>query len=84
MKLKMVTGCMTDSLTINGKEEIDLTDDKRADVWNKVCGYLIANGEHRYLNEFLQFVLIHHGEYGCSTEPCEQCGDYVETYKLEI
>jgi hypothetical protein len=84
MKLKMVTGCTTDSLTIDGKEEIDLTDDERADAWNKVCGYLIDNGEHKYLNEFLQFVLTHHGEYGCSTEPCGQCGDYVETYKLEI
>lgn len=84
MKLKLVTGCMTDSLTINGKEEIDLTDDERVDVWNEVCEYLIANGEHRYLNEFLQFVLTHHGEYGCSTEPCEQCGEYVEIYKLEI
>lgn len=59
-------------------------DDERADVWNKVCEYLIDNGEHKYLNEFLQFVLTHHGVYGCSTEPCEQCGDYVETYKLDI
>lgn len=80
MQLKMVTGCMTDSLTINGKEEIDLTDDQRAVVWNKVCEYLIANGKYRYLNEFLQFVLTHHGDFGCSTEP----GDYMETYKLEI
>lgn len=83
MKLKMVCGCTADSLTINGKEEIDLNFEEKKVVWKKVCEYL-KYCEPNHLNEFLQFVLTHHGKYGCSTEPCEQCGDYIETYKLEI
>lgn len=84
MKLKMVCGCTADSLTIDGKEEINLNTEEKKVVWKKVCEYLCHYGNHDHLNEFLQFVLSHHGKYGCSTEPCEQCGDYIETYTLEI
>ena len=44
MKIQMTRGCIANSLTVDGKEEINLSDD----------------------------------------EPCETCGDYVETYTWEI
>lgn len=33
MYLSMTTGCTADSLTVNGKEEIDLTPKERKEAW---------------------------------------------------
>jgi len=33
---------------------------------------------------FLQWFIKTYGEYDCSDKPCECCGDYTETYKLDI
>lgn len=83
MNIKMVRGCICDSLTIDGKEEINLNDRERVEIIKKVSGHLMKL-EARYLNELLQFLLEKMGEYSCSGQVCECCGDFVETYKLEI
>ena len=36
MLLKMVRGCMADSLTVDGKEEMDLTDGERKEVLKRI------------------------------------------------
>lgn len=84
MKIELKQGCVCDSLTIDGKEEINLTDDERADAWYKVCDYLINNGKHEHLNELLQFLATRYGESHVSDHPCECCGDYVETNTMEL
>jgi len=38
MEIKMTRGCIADSLTIDGKEEIDLTDDERQEVFLCIFG----------------------------------------------
>lgn len=83
MNLKMIQGCVFDSLTIDGKEEINLNDIERKEIINKVCEHL-KKIEPQYLNELLQFFLVKMGHYSCSVRPCECCGDFVETYKVEI
>lgn len=83
MNLKMIQGCVFDSLTIDGKEEINLNDIERKEIINKVCEHL-KKIEPQYLNELLQFFLVKMGDYSCSVQPCECCGDFVETYKIEI
>lgn len=40
MILKKVTGCICDSLTVDGVEEIDLTDKDRRKVLNKISNYI--------------------------------------------
>lgn len=83
MNLKMTCGCICDSLTIDGKEEIDLNDIERKEIINKVCEHL-KKIEPQHLNELLQVFLVKMGEYSCSGQVCECCGDFIETYKLEI
>lgn len=83
MNIKMVRGCICDSLTIDGKEEINLNDRERVEIIKKVSEHL-KGLEARYLNELLQFLLEKMGKYSCSGQPCECCGDFVETYKVEI
>lgn len=83
MNIKMVRGCICDSLTIDGKEEINLNDRERVEIIKKVSRHLMKL-EARHLNELLQFLLEKMGEYSCSGQACECCGDFIETYKLEI
>ena len=84
MRIELKQGCVCDSLTIDGKEEINLTDDERAKVWYTVCDYLISNGKHEHLNELLQFMAIRYGEYHIGDKPCECCGDIIETYTMKL
>lgn len=83
MNLKLTRGCICDSLTVDGVEEIHLTDEQRAEAKKRIAEWLLR--EDVSLNELLVPVTEHfHDEYECDDEPCEYCGDYVETYKLEI
>ena len=36
MKLQMISGCIADSLTANGKEEVDMTTDERLLVTHSI------------------------------------------------
>ena len=80
MILRMVRGCIHDSLSVDGKEEIKLTDEERKVVLRKVFEHLKPED----LNYVLQNLVQTFGEYECDDEPCETCGDLVETYTWEI
>lgn len=41
MIIEMTTGCICDSLTVDGIEEIDLTDDKRKEILIKISNYIV-------------------------------------------
>lgn len=80
MKLKMVTGCTCDSLTVDGRESTDFDNDESKVVIDKVCDWLKSHSE---LQQLLKYVLDYHGEYE-SLGHCEQCGDFIDKYTLEI
>lgn len=74
---------MVNSLTVDGTEEIYLSEDKRLEVKKQIGKWVLESDVS--LNKLLALLLEHfHDEYDCSDEPCECCGDFVETYKLEI
>ena len=83
MKLKMVIGCMCDSLTVNNIEEMNLTDNQRKNIIHRIYTWYRKHPEQ--LNNLLQYFI----ESNCDTvdmseKPCECCGDFVETYEMEI
>ena len=80
MKIQLIRGCIAGSLTIDGKEEIHLTDDERQEVFRHIFNHLKPED----LNYVLQDLVETFGEYKSDDEPCETCGDYVETYTWEI
>ncbi len=80
MRLKYVEGCVCTSLTVDGKEEIDLTDDERKEVLRKIFEELKPSD----LNYVLQSLIKQFGEYDCDDEPCECCGDIVDWYIWDI
>lgn len=83
MKLELTFGCIAYSLTIDGKQEIDLTNEQRIECINRIFEWYRKNPTE--LNSLLQyFVESHADDYECSDKPCECCGDVVSTYKMEI
>ena len=83
IKLEYSHGCMANSLSLNGIEEIDLTDNERKQVIHKIFSWYRKHPEE--LNNLLQyFIESNYTEYERSDKPCECCGDIIETYKMEL
>lgn len=80
MLLKMVRGCMANSLTVDGKEEMDLTDGERKKVLKRIFDRL----EPKDLNEVMQVLIERFGNYETDDQPCATCGDYVDTYTWKV
>lgn len=81
--MELTRGCMANSLTVDGTEEIYLSEDKRLEVKKQIGKWILKSDIS--LNNLLVLLLEHfHDEYDCSDEPCECCGDFIETYKLDI
>ena len=84
MKLELTRGCICDSMTVDGVEEIDLTTEERRRTINKICKWLEENSDSQ-LNYVLQELIpMMAQDYEYDSEPCECCGDYVEHYTWTI
>lgn len=59
MKIQMTRGCIANSLTVDGKEEIDLSDNERLEVLRHIFEHLRAQD----LNYVLQDLVETFGEY---------------------
>lgn len=82
MNIEYTRGCTAWSLTADGTEEVDMTDEQRTEVKQKICEWIMKEAD---LNELLHLLTEHYSdEYECGDKPCEYCGDYVETYKWKI
>ena len=80
MKIESVTGCTCNSLTINGVETIDMDKEAIKDVIKKLINREDDLG-------ILQSILIDLVEFQGEFEDlgrCDQCGDWITKYTLEI
>lgn len=87
MRLKKVTGCIADSLTaeFDGEdiEEIDMTDEQRMEVIEKIADWMKKNPDQ--LNYVMQdFIETFADDYEHDPKPCECCGDTVYTWTWDI
>lgn len=82
----MTRGCVCDWLGIDGIKEIDMTNEQRLQYFYKICDRIpyLKDGDSSWFNQFLQWVVEEFGDYEVSEHQCECCGDYVETYTLEV
>lgn len=81
MELRMTVGCIHDSLTIDGVEEHNLSEEKRKEALGRALSII----QPEDLNEVLQWLILKYAQDFERTEtPCECCGDYIETYTLTI
>lgn len=80
MKIESVTGCTCDSLTIDNVETVDMDKEAIKDVIKKLINREDDLG-------FLQSILIDLVEFQGEFEDlghCDQCGDWITKYTLEI
>lgn len=82
MILELVKGCVCGSLSADGIEEFEMTDEQRKEVIKKISDWLLENPDQ--LNYAMQALIPKFGDYECDSEPCELCGDFVETYTWNI
>lgn len=79
MKLKLIEGCTADSFTIDGKDVDEVSDDQLRIILNAA----ILNADRLTMVVLLQDYVRDNGSLSVG-ETCEQCGDNVYTYEVEL
>ena len=51
MNLEYTRGCMAWSLTADGTEEVDMTDEQRTEVKKKICEWIMKEADLKRLKE---------------------------------
>ena len=51
MNIEYTRGCMAWSLTADGTEEVDMTDEQRTEVKRKICDWIMKEAELKRLKE---------------------------------
>ena len=81
MKIIYSTGCMNNSLTVDGKETYEMSVDE---LRNNVSKALSKIDDISILQSILIDIIERVWDDYKSGEQCEECGDIPETYKMEV
>lgn len=76
------SGCINSELSVNGINEIDMTDEQRRVVMERMMSYYMEHLES--LNNLMVYFLETEYQDYDSFGPCECCGDYTTTFKITI
>jgi hypothetical protein len=80
MNFKLTRGCVCDSLTVDGKEFVDLS---LEEVKSLVINILQKEPEDMLIREILEMIITYRGEEK-NWYRCDCCNDIVESYELDI
>lgn len=80
MKIDLTSGCTVDSLQIDGKQFEDLSYKEMRDI---IFSLVTEFTDEELYNDIIRNIVYSKGEFK-DGYTCEQCGDFVETYTLEI
>ena len=80
MKIESVTGCTCDSLTIDNVETVDMDKEAIKDVIKKLIN---REDDLGVLQSILIDLVETQGEFE-DLGHCDQCGDWITKYTLEI
>lgn len=90
MKLELTEGCICDRFTVDGKDINSMSGRELKDIL-KVVVAKITDTKYEDENKVshLQTILrdivsLYYDEYEIDDEPCECCGDFVETFTMNI
>lgn len=81
MILNYIEGCTADNLTIDGVEASELPPNVIADIIRHIVGRCKDKG---LLKEMLAMLIESDKKSVCDISHCDQCGDDIYNYKLEI
>ena len=80
MKIESVTGCICDSLTVDNVETVDMDKEAVKDVIKKLID---REDDLGTLQSILTDLVEIRGDFE-DLGRCEQCGDWITKYTLEI
>jgi hypothetical protein len=80
MKLEYTEGCICYGLDVDGEPFNNLDHDKKIEVFDRIFEHL---DEEYGLNTMLVDILQHYGEYK-HIGHCDECGDNISSFTLEI
>ena len=80
MKLEYTDGCICTSLTVDGKETVDMSKEELKEV---ICKLLDKETDLGVLQDIWRDLVTSQGEFE-DLGHCEECGDYITRYTLEI
>lgn len=94
MKFELTEGCLAWGFEADGERVENMSTQELKDAILKIADKIskmdvntpqdtleFNNKAYRVVHEM---VYNFYDDYECSSEPCECCGDWVETYKLEV
>ena len=82
MKLELTQGCIAGWLGADGIAEHEMDEQMRAKVFEEIFRFLKTKSDG--LNQLMRLVLEIYGDHECDGEPCECCGDTVDTWTLVL
>lgn len=80
MKLEYTDGCTCTSLTVDGVETIDMSPDSLKEV---ICKLINNEEDFGTLQSIWMDLVTSQGDYE-DLGKCEECGDWITRYTLEI
>lgn len=86
MRIELTQGCICDSFEIDGQSVIEMSVDELKTAFSKMCDYIMQlPQENSYdLQNALHNLIETFAPCEHSEEACECCGDFIDTYILEI
>ena len=77
MIIEETTGCTADYLAVDGVEVEYMTKDEISHIYCKLMAHLLLREGEKNILDLLS--LIEYDSFEMDEEPCEQCGDYMQT-----
>lgn len=90
MKLELTEGCICDSFTADGKDINSMSGQELKDILKAVVAkitdtkYEDENTVYYLQNILYEIVSRFYDEYESADEPCECCGDFIDTYTMTV
>lgn len=89
MEIELIEGCIADSFTADGKAFMDMSEMELKRVWLYLTQHILKQEFTDYKQIAVQNIMREMVEdfadtHETSDEPCEQCGDWIETFKMNI
>lgn len=89
MKIELVLDCIAGRFDADGKPMMDMTEEELKSILlrvvNKVQEKYMDEWKKAYLRDAIMMLVENFPDtFESSDEPCERCGDWIETYTMEV
>lgn len=84
MKIELTDGCICTGMCVDGTLISEMNEEQRHEVRKALCEYILNHEDVFDLFCLGEFVVTRTDSEYSYSGPCECCGDYIETWKMEI